>query len=491
MFERVGWRVAASVLSRIDGMRESELRPVLLVKAIEESDREGAVIAPADRVAATREAVRAAPVAREALRLEGGRLPAGAQRLLVLRARTLLAQLRVRHPFVEELLAFASARWVAIALMAAALAMGLALSSLDGTRRINVLAFPLWGVVAWNLLVYAIVAIAALRAAARHRAPSRWLPAWTAHTVLQRGSALVARARRFHAPLANALARFLVEWQEAARPMLAARAARLFHVCAALLGAGLVAGFYLRGVTLDFRAGWESTFLDASQAQRVLAVLYAPASWLTGIAVPDTAHLEAIRWRDGAGGESAAPWLHLLAATVLVFVIVPRIALAIASAVGAWRAARSPALPASLAGYFDAVFREVGLSVAARAQRVIPYAYEPPPEALARLRDLLQAPLDMAPMLAYGREEDLAEPPDGAGGALLFTLASTPEDENHGRVIAAARRWRSAPVVIVDEGPYAARMGEGMKERVDERRRAWRQFVAAHGLEPRFVDLSK
>jgi hypothetical protein len=41
-------------------MREEELRAVLLVRAIEETDRDGALIPPADRAAASREAKRAA-----------------------------------------------------------------------------------------------------------------------------------------------------------------------------------------------------------------------------------------------------------------------------------------------------------------------------------------------------------------------------------------------------------------------------------------------
>ena len=49
-------------------MREDELRSILLVKAIEETDGAGTLLPPADRVAAAREARRAA-----------GEAPAGAR----------------------------------------------------------------------------------------------------------------------------------------------------------------------------------------------------------------------------------------------------------------------------------------------------------------------------------------------------------------------------------------------------------------------------
>ncbi|HET9652042.1 MAG TPA: DUF2868 domain-containing protein [Usitatibacter sp.] len=478
-------------------MRESDLRRVLLVKAIEETDRDGAVIAPADRLAASREAKRAGPTAGEELRLERARLPAAAEGLLVHRARTLLQQVRVRHPFIDEIVSFAPAAWVSIAVVLAAFAVGVGLSALDGTRRINVLAFPLWGIVAWNLLVYVLVLAAFFGRLARNGREARRMPLWAAQAAMQRLSRLVARARRFHAPLSAALARFLAEWQQAARGILAARAARLFHVAAAALGVGLIAGFYVRGIALDYQAGWESTFLDAAQARSVLRVIYAPASWITGIAIPDTAHLEAIRWREAAGGEPAAPWIHLLAATALAFVVVPRALLALAATAAVARASRVAPTPASLPAYFDEVFRDVGVELAGGEVHVVPYAYEPSAESVARLRQAVGR-AHVRPMLAYGHEDAFArELQEDAVPrvALLFTLASTPEEENHGRVIDAARaaagRGATQVDVLVDEGPYASRMGPDMQDRLDERRRAWRQFVAARGLEPRFVDLSR
>jgi hypothetical protein len=480
-------------------MRESDLRPVLLVKAIEETQADATLLPPADRLAASREAKDAAPPGRP-LRLEGGVLPHQAERLLADRARRLLRQLQARHPFIEEIAEFSPGAWLWGALCLAAFAIGLALSALDGSQRINVLAFPLWGVVLWNLLVYVAVIAAWMRALAGRRRVRRWIPEWIAHGVMGRITSIIARARRFHAPLAQALTRFAGEWREAARPIIAARASAMFHGAAALLGAGLIAGFYLRGIVFDYRAGWESTFLDANAARDVLRVLYGPASAITGIAIPDAAHLEAIRWRPGGGGESAARWIHLLAATALVFVVLPRALLAIAAAVLAAHGARSVRLPASLAPYFDRVFREAGVTLEGGGMRVVPYAHEPDAGAIEKLRAMFpDTALDVATTVAYGNEESVAAMAGGATApaalALLFTSAATPEEDSHGRAIDAAReaaRSRDVRIeAIVDEGPYVARMGPELASRVEERRRAWSRLAAAHGIEARFVDLSK
>ena len=91
---------------------------------------------------------------------------------------------------------------------------------------------------------------------------------------------------------------------------------------------------------------------------------------------------------------------------------------------------------------------------------------------------------------------------DAAGKAdvvvLLFNLAATPEEENHGDVIAGVRGWLAAApqprpqlLVLVDEGPYTERMAtDGATGRVAERRDAWQQFVAAHGLAACSVNLA-
>ena len=490
-------------------MRQDELRSVLLVKAIEEADQAGTLIAPADRIAATREARRAAgdaAVPQEVI--EQGTLSEAAQRMGVERARILMAKIVARYPFVDTVLNLAGGpAWVAWVLMALGLVLGFALSALDGSRRINVLAFPLFGVVLWNLAVYVAIVAAWMGARPTTQPPRRRLPEMLAHLGMGRVSRLVAKSGAFNAPLAEALGRFTKEWFEVARPLLVARATLVFHLCAAAVGIGLIAGLYLRGIAFDYQAGWESTFFDASRARAVLSVIYGPASFFTGIPIPDASHLEAIRWNDGAGGERAAPWIHLLAATAALFVVLPRLALAALAAISISRWSRRASLPPSLTAYFRTAFGALGGAIGRGLVTVIPYAYEPSAAARAGLRALLppalgeSLTLDARAPVRYGDEEEFLRGLGNAGKpdvvVLLFNLAATPEEENHGAVIAGIRDWLTAKqphtqlLALVDEGPYAARMAAdgGTDARVAERRNAWEEFIATHGLGACIVNL--
>ncbi len=474
-------------------MREHDLRNILLVKAVEETDRDGTLLPPADRAAAGREAMRG-----------GAR---DEELLLLARAQALMARIVARHPFVSQVMAMLGPSTALTAtLILAGLATGGGLSLLDGSQRINVLVASclLLLVVGWNLAWYAVLLVLAVRGKQGGVGPMR---SWLAATSSGFAARMVARSRTFNAPLAEALQAFVREWYSATKPLLLARTARGLHLAAAAVGVGLIAGLYLRGIAFDYRAGWESTFLDASDVRALLVALYAPASWLTGIAVPDVARLEAARWRGAAGGESAARWIHLMAATALIYVVLPRLALSSVATARAIRLALRAPLPATLPAYFRAAFASVEGAVARARAVVMPYASELSPQALARLIAWIPGAaggpvtVEARDAIPYGEEDQYLET-FGARGAdtadivvLPFSLAATPEDENHGMVLRGARDRLAATrpgarvMVVIDEAPYAERMSAA-PERIAERREQWRRFVAAHGLEPRFVSLA-
>jgi uncharacterized protein DUF2868 len=494
-------------------MREEVLRFVLLIKAIEDIDRAGTLLPAGERQTAAREARRntSDATAVEEAGIERAALPEAAQRMLAARAGTLLKQIVARHPFVDTVLGVAGGpAWVSPLLVLLGLLFGLMLSALDGTQRINILAPALLALVLWNLLVYAAVFVGWIRSSASSNFRRRWLAGAIAQNGLARLTRLIVKSASFNAPLAEALRRFSGEWYEAAKPLLVARATRVFHLCAAAVGIGLVAGMYLRGIALAYLAGWESTFLDAQQVHALLSVIYAPASVVTGVAVPDAGHIEVIRWHNGAGGEHAGSWIHLLAASAAMFIVLPRLALALLLTLSIRRWSRHAPLPPALTAYFRSVFGGVDSAIGRGIIMVLPYAYEPGANALARLRTLLPPALgenlavDSRAPVAYGDEASfLLHLGDRGGGivdviVLLCNLAATPEDENHGAVIAGVRDWLTTSarhaqlLVLVDAGPYAARMASqgGANERVAERRRAWCDFVAARGVSACVVDLA-
>jgi hypothetical protein len=135
--------------------------------------------------------------------------------------------------------------------------------------------------------------------------------------------------------------------------------------------------------------------------------------------------------------------------------------------------------------------------------RVTPYAYEPSAASLAGLERWLQAAsggdvrLERRTTLRYGEEDMAATAFDldahrvADQHIVLLSLAATPEAENHGVVVMAARdaarraRPPAAVRIVVDESPYAARLGgdAAAAPRLLERQRLWRDFVAGYGLE--------
>jgi hypothetical protein len=264
----------------------------------------------------------------------------------------------------------------------------------------------------------------------------------------------------------------------------------------------VIASMYVFGLAFDYRAGWDSTWLDAEQVQRTLAVVFAPATALSGISVPGIDEMATLRFAEGSAGERAARWIHLYAITLALVVIAPRLALAAASAWRARRAAARLALPLQ-EPYFHALLRDGPQRP--RPVTVLPYSYtlgaaqvEALPRALAEAIGPGSQPR-VATALPLGAEDDLAHhlPNDLAPDvAVLFAATATPERETHGalvRALADALAGRAVCAVLVDESGFRKRAGQAPDAdlRVTQRRAAWQRLLHDMSLPPpRFIDLS-
>ena len=440
---------------------EAAARRVLLVQAYDQSGNHNPLWTPEDRAWATRLARETAPPGATPVHLLAERTRHALKRLLPRDAAAAKAlQRRLWRPL-----------W-ALAALAVGFVCGVGIDAIGSAQSINLLAPPVWAVVVWNLLVYLLLVLPLRLPKSTTRGPRAWLA-----------------QRLFTAPRGTpALQVFGAAWLRRGTPMLLSRAAQLMHLAAAALALGLIAGMFTRGLVLDYRAGWQSTFLNAAQVRSALATVLAPASIVTRIAVPDEEGIQALRTAPGTlPSASAAPWLALYAATLLLAVVLPRCALAVAAALRARRRAARFGLPLS-DPYFERVLRELG-GGGAHVQ-VLPQGAALSPQALLGLRSVLARALgegvqiSVAPALAYGDEDTamLLAPPGTTLRLMCVSLSSTPEDETHGRAVHNLRRAARLPMALLaDESAFAARFAT-LPERVAERRAAWAAWARNQGL---------
>jgi hypothetical protein len=373
-------------------VQERALRKVLLIQAIEETDRRGEALPLAERTEATRavagnnmSAVETQPEAQ---------LSSATEWFLLRRADLLLRSLRERSPGVDYVLTVAGgATSLDRSLLVLSFVVGVLLSFLDGARGINIFALPLVVLIAWNLLVYVSMLsrwrtkisgaaaatapgvassgagaskaasdpskVASVAGSAGSRPPRLSLFAgFYSRWARSRIDKLLGHSTHFNAPLAPGLRRFAGDWWEVARPLFAMRARRLLHWSAVAVALGLITGYCLRGFILRSAAGWEgSDIMGPGSARTLLAVLYGPASLLSGIPIPAADEIETLRLTVASdGGGDAAPWIHLIAWTAGLYIVLPRVLAALSASFGLWRLSRRLVLPPGAVGYVRTLF---------------------------------------------------------------------------------------------------------------------------------------
>lgn len=487
-------------------MTETDARNALLVRAWE--------IAPTGKIPWTEDD--RAWASRAAAEAEGEDAPAAA--FIACRARFAAERIAGRHRATARTLRTLTWRpWIGWVVALAAFLLGAVTDSIGSGHRINVLAPPLLALMAWNLFVYGAIGVRMATAPLRrlagkeeHRSQSLRRFTGPLSRLLARLAHLAAAPRRPGSPTgpaggepraeASPLIRFTADWAIASARLNATRIARLLHTGAIFLALGALAGMYMRGLVFEYRAGWESTFLNGKSLQSVLDFVLGPASLITGITLPDAARLDAMRFPLTAG-ESAAPWIHLYAVTVALIVVLPRFILAGIDVVIERRlTARFPiALDDS---YFAALARSHRREPT--AVTVVPYNHPPTQQAVQALRALLGSAMGPAvvltimPTVAYGDEDSLAVQltPAPALAIALLSATATPEPETHGsfmNAVAAALPAGVPVLALIDESAFVSRFGTDATavRRRAERQRAWSRVLAESEREALFVDLER
>lgn len=459
-------------------MNERQARAILLVKAIEEADQQREVLTDDDRKYASR-------TARELAHWQAAEsgAPSTLAHFLYHRAEQLLKRLAQRHKLFDSIARRHSGLWGASLLLPVlALLLGAGAERFSDLHRVDLLSPPLLLIIGWNALAYLLFLLWALlprRDANLRRA--------LANRMALGGGSL---PRRLPHALAAGVLQFTIDWARRGAALNQNRIARILHWSAAAFALGAMLSLYGRGIMTRYAAGWESTFLDAQQVHALLALLFAPVVKLFGLPGFSLAEVTALQFGQPALAGSGARWVHLYAGALLLYVVLPRTLLGSVAALRVlWLRMRFPL------DLEQPYFQRLALAAGAEPGllRVLPYSYavdEARSKGLEAVAQQLlgeRARVRLLPPLPYGA----AAPALEAGGegmvAVLFSIAATPEQENHGQLLAALRQAGVQPLTaLLDQSALAARLDLA---RLRERVELWREFCILQGAEPMLVDL--
>jgi hypothetical protein len=472
-------------------MNERTARDVVLMRAIETADAKRAILSDDDRLYASRSA-------RELAHWQAaeGKSEPQFDHFLGQRAELILKRLAERTPAFN---AFRNRRSpvpvLAVLLPLVGFAAGAGLDHIGNPHRVDLLSAPLLLIIAWNLLVYLALIVWAL-------VPSK-STGWANPQLLRRLSVgKAALPRKLPAPLAAGITQYFTEWSQLSAKLTHLRLGRTVHLAAAAFALGAIASLYARGMLTQYAAGWESTFLDAQQVDTLLSTLFAPALAVFPLQGFTLADIEALRFVQEPSPAGGARWVHLYAATLFLLVVLPRLVLALVSALRARRLAHR--FPIDLGQpYYRLLADKVGASGPA-VLRVIPYSFtvdEARHKGLAAVAAMVlgeQAQLMLRPSCPYGEEPKDAlrdarlDDADVTMTAVLFNLAATPERENHGAFLdyLASNTPRGIAVLLDESGLVERGAGQaGFDNRIVERVALWHQFCQYHHVPATVVDL--
>ncbi|MBB3224201.1 DUF2868 domain-containing protein [Pseudoduganella umbonata] len=469
-------------------MNEELARSVVLVRAIETTDQKREILSDDDRRYANR-------TARELAQWQASetRAEATSEHFLQQRSEQVIKKLSQRHPafaaFAKRAPGLHATAWL---LPLLALLLGAGLDRITDPHRVDLLSAPLLAIIAWNLLVYVAMLVWLCIPKA---GVTRMRAAWIRHLAVGKG----AMPRKMPHALSSSLYAFMADWAQLSARLNGARLSRTVHLSAALFAVGALASLYARGMLSQYGAGWESTFLGAQQVHELLAILFWPAIAVFGLQGFTLADVQALHYAAGApaAASSGARWVHLYAGTLLLLVVLPRLVFTAFAAVKASVLKRR--FPLDLD---QSYFRQLHTAAGGEAGtlRVLPYSFTVD-EARARGLEAVAAQLlgerarvRLLAAVAYSADPAAAlgtvdpRDPGVTSTALLFSLAATPEKENHGAFITQAARSLGVRIpVLLDESAFSTRTPD--PQRVRDRIELWREFCVFHGADPTVVNL--
>lgn len=298
-------------------MDEQRARRVVLAQAIETADAHGKILSVVEREQVD---LRALATAKAQGVVDEG---VAVERFLQQRAELVLEVTRNRNPALASLQeARPWHRWLALGTPVAAFLLGVVTDRIANPHQVDLLSLPLLAIVAWNLGVYAfLIAGYALPRSKPERLAFAVLGGWVTGWRGWRGRSGHLRA--------EVTALFFLRWHAVTAALNAQRWKKVLHFAAAAWGAGVAVSLLARGLVVEYRVGWESTFLSAEQVHSILSILFMPMVALFSFAPLSVQEVARLQFGTGTGAVAGARWVAMYATLLLLVVVLPRLLLAV------------------------------------------------------------------------------------------------------------------------------------------------------------------
>ncbi len=128
---------------------------------------------------------------------------------------------------------------------------------------------------------------------------------------------------------------YLERLWEVTQPQVSAELKRLLHLMSVFFVLGTLLSAYWDGLIYQYQASAESTFLSPERIESLLSLILAPAT-LFGLGEVNLAGFEVTGKREVLTGE-AAIWIHRYALSMICWVVIPRLFLALSETAKVWR----------------------------------------------------------------------------------------------------------------------------------------------------------
>ncbi|PZP30737.1 MAG: hypothetical protein DI603_14550 [Roseateles depolymerans] len=465
----------------MERLSEKQALEVCVVRGIEQSGENGGLWTGIDAKEATR----------VALDLTGR--DAGFSTMLSRRAEWAISHIAKRTPDkairLKEPTLPAVAAWI---LCAIAFFVGYMTDYLASKQQVDVVEYRLLGLIVWNVAIFLGVFFNfALKVLPGDRKPPGLIS--EAIAKLRFKSALGFSNMRRHPWMTACQDR----WIQLSHALTITRTNITFHAAAICFAIGVVASLYLRGLPTQYIPGVAgSTWLDIKHIQKIFNFIVTPGAELFGLEIPDV-QVVANMQASGDNLGLARALFHLHAASLIVWVLIPRAFLIIVNAVDRWRLRRAFPLPLN-AAYFTALrsaWRGQKIAVA-----IVPFRYDMTPQVKSNLQRMLERIYGMSVEIEIHQSVLMGDDPNDWKRALnkdghvavfpVFNVVATAEADTHGVLL---KKVRSAvepetPVVpIVDTTAFPA----VDDKRLRSRQLQWRQILDRVRAEPLFLDLGR